>query len=225
MKNISVRLLAMAMACTVTFSTIRMDALAAEAEQEDAVEDHVRDREAHELRERARTLALGEVARDEGERRHMERVDGQRRKRDGSQVFPAVEEVAPIVEEIPVVEETAPAVEEAAPVEEDEGLINPDEHPEASEGADEEVTIEEDGSEIITLPIEVSPLYVQIVSAEDGNPVSSATLTLENKWNLITDNLGRSFCKYGRIQLLLEQFCYKRCILIKRKLYCAIISI
>ena len=33
MKNISVRLLAMAMACTVTFSTIRMDALAAEAEQ------------------------------------------------------------------------------------------------------------------------------------------------------------------------------------------------
>lgn len=99
---------------------------------------------------------------------------------------PAVEEVAPAVEEIPVVEEVAPAVE-------DEGLINPDEHPEASEEADKEVTIEEDGSKIITLPVEISPLYVQIVSAEDGNPVSSATLTLENKWNLITDNLGRAY--------------------------------
>ncbi len=114
--------------------------------------------------------------------------------------IPVVEEATPVVEEIPAVEETAPAVEkvapvveEAAPVEEDEGLTNPAEHPEASEGADEEVTIEEDGSEIITLPIEVSPLYVQIVSAEDGNPVSSATLTLENKWNLITDNLGRAY--------------------------------
>lgn len=55
------------------------------------------------------------------------------------------------------------------------------------------MTIEEDGSKIITLPVEISPLYVQIVSAEDGNPVSSATLTLENKWNLITDNLGRAY--------------------------------
>ncbi len=105
----------------------------------------------------------------------------------------AVEEAAPVVEEIPVVEEASPAVEEVAPVEEDDGLVNPDEHPEASEDTDEEVTIEEDKSEIITLPVEVSPLYVQIVSAEDGNPVSSATLTLENKWNLITDDLGRAY--------------------------------
>ena len=104
-----------------------------------------------------------------------------------------VEEAAPVVEEIPVVEEAAPVVEEAAPVVEDDGLVNPDEHPEASEDADEEVTIEEDKSEIITLPVEISPLYVQIVSAEDGNPVSSATLTLENKWNLITDDLGRAY--------------------------------
>lgn len=126
--------------------------------------------------------------------------------------IPVVEEAAPVVEELPVVEEaapaeeTAPAVEEVAPVEEeaapvveeipaveDDGLVNPDDHPEASENADEEVTIEEDESEIITLPVEISPLYVQIVSAEDGNPVSSATLTLENKWNLITDDLGRAY--------------------------------
>ena len=92
-----------------------------------------------------------------------------------------------------MVEEVAPVVEEAAPVVEDDGLVNPDDHPEASEDADEEVTIEEDESEIITLPVEISPLYVQIVSAEDGNPVSSATLTLENKWNLITDDLGRAY--------------------------------
>jgi len=111
----------------------------------------------------------------------------------------AVEEAAPVVEEAaPVVEEVTPVVEEipaeeTAPVVEDDGLVNPDEHPEASEDADEEVTIEEDKSEIITLPVEVSPLYVQIVSAEDGNPVSSATLTLENKWNLITDDLGRAY--------------------------------
>lgn len=115
------------------------------------------------------------------------------------EVAPVVEDVAPVVEEIPVEEEASPVVEEVAPVVEeipaveDEGLVNPDDHPEASEEADEEVTIEEDKSEIITLPVEISPLYVQIVSAEDGNPVSSATLTLENKWNLITDDLGRAY--------------------------------
>lgn len=107
--------------------------------------------------------------------------------------IPAEEEASPVVEEVAPVEEEIPAVEEAAPVVEDDGLVNPDEHPEASEDADEEVTIEEDKSEIITLPVEISPLYVQIVSAEDGNPVSSATLTLENKWNLITDDLGRAY--------------------------------
>lgn len=106
---------------------------------------------------------------------------------------PVVEEVAPVEEDITPVVEEIPAVEEAAPAVEDEGLVNPDDHPEASEDADEEVTIEEDESEIITLPVEISPLYVQIVSAEDGNPVSSATLTLENKWNLITDDLGRAY--------------------------------
>jgi hypothetical protein len=109
------------------------------------------------------------------------------------EVAPVEEDVTPVVEEIPVVEEAASAVEEAAPVVEDDGLVNPDDHPEASEDADEEVIIEEDESEIITLPVEISPLYVQIVSAEDGNPVSSATLTLENKWNLITDDLGRAY--------------------------------